>query len=156
MVALYVVLEKENACGDGDKMTFEPLKNKIKSYPRWIEKQIEEKNLIKFEKINLDNPPLLKETVYITEMKLKTNCLFYHHDGMCLYTGKDFDCENCEFYALNPAVVKQKIEGLKKEILNDMNDENDIADLSMYKIIENDIRKDILKIINKWFEDVIE
>ena len=28
MVALYVVLEKENACGDGDKMTFEPLKDK--------------------------------------------------------------------------------------------------------------------------------
>jgi len=47
-------------------------------------------------------------------MKLKTNCLFYHHDGMCLYTGKDFDCENCEFYALNPVMVKLKIEGLKK------------------------------------------
>jgi len=76
-------------------------------------------------------------------MKLKTNCLFYHHDGMCLYTGKDFDCEHCEFYAISPTVVRQKIEGLKKELR---------------KMNETEIIKPptLLKLIDKWFEDVIK
>ena len=70
---------------------YEPLKNKIKLYPKWIEKQIEEENLIKFEKINPDNPPLLKETVYVTKIYLLLIKKFRND-------------------------IKQAVEGLKKEI----------------------------------------
>jgi len=80
-------------------------------------------------------------------MKLKTNCLFYHHDGLCLYTGKDFDCEHCEFYAISPTVVRQKIEGLKKDI-SKFRTQNPCFDAWIYS--------EIMTLIHKWFEDVVK
>ena len=100
-------------------------------------------------------------------MKLKTNCLFYHHDGMCLYTGKDFDCENCEFYALSPVMVKQKIEGLKKEIIEGKEKYRRPHD-ELHPVLAvpdydagyikgcEDTFYECIKLVEKWFEDAIE
>jgi len=87
-------------------------------------------------------------------MKLKTNCLFYHHDGMCLYTGKDFDCEHCEFYAISPTIVRQKIEGLKKDLKDMFDTATEIKDTIWYDEYTT-LFDEIIFRIDKWFEDVI-
>ena len=50
--------------------------------------------------------------------------------------------------------VKSAVEGLKQEIIEDFSNEND--DLTDYEMTENAVRKDILKLIDKRFEDVIK
>jgi len=111
------------------------LKNKIKAYPKWIEKQIEEKNLIKFEKINPDNPPLLKETVYVTKIYSLLIKKFRND-------------------------IKQAVEGLKKEIesrkipIDRLIERKAIVSDTKEKFVSdfNQEIDDILKTINRWFE----
>ena len=59
----YEVIEE-----DMDKHKPKPLN--LGDIPEWLEKQLEKRSdLIKYEKIDASNPPLLKETVFITRIR---------------------------------------------------------------------------------------
>jgi len=86
---------------DMDKHKPKPLN--LGDIPEWLEKQLEKRSdLIKYEKIDASNPPLLKETVFITRIRdvlineikqrVRTACEFYlkYKDKPALFSEEQF------------------------------------------------------------------
>jgi len=92
----YEVIEE-----DMDKHKPKPLN--LGDIPEWLEEQIEKRSdLIKYEKIDASNPPLLKETVFITRIRdvlineikqrIRAACEFYlkYKDKPALFSEEQF------------------------------------------------------------------
>ena len=92
----YEVIEE-----DMDKHKPKPLN--LGDIPEWLEKQLEKRSdLIKYEKIDVSNPPLLKETVFITRIRdvlineikqrIRAACEFYlkYKDKPALFSEEQF------------------------------------------------------------------
>ena len=92
----YEVIEE-----DMDKHKPKPLN--LGDIPEWLEKQLEKRSdLIKYEKIDASNPPLLKETVFITRIRdilineikqrVRAACEFYlkYKDKPALFSEEQF------------------------------------------------------------------